>query len=507
MLDAITFDSLWAHWLTLARYEEEITRLRRELENRGGIPGAQSQNFAGPPPASENAPRPNIGAGGSNIFGGLIAGKGGQSAALAPPAVSQQSEFGSQNAYGNGVQNGSDKKPASNRATPTPGHNNSFPPSHSSIPAPISTSAAPSLSNAAARPASSAPEAPRQNFNELDIHSVPREIKKEGSDWFAIFNPNVPRTLDVNLVHTLEHDSVVCCARFSADGKYLATGCNRAAIIFDVKTGQKVTVLQDETATTEGDLYIRSVVFSPDGTKLATGAEDKQIRIWDIASKSIRHVFTGHEQDIYSLDFSRNGRFVASGSGDRTARVWDLESSQQVLTLSIEDGVTTVAISPDGNYVAAGSLDKVVRLWDAKTGYLVERLEGHKDSVYSVAFSPNGKDLYSGSLDNTIKMWELSSPRGVPMGNAPKGGFNKTTFVGHKDFVLSVAPSPDGQWLVSGSKDRCVHFWDPRTAQMQLSLQGHKNSVISVSVSPLGNLFATGSGDCRARIWSYETIQ
>lgn len=496
-----------------ARYEEEIARLRRELESRVGPSSAQSQVFSG---VANDPPRPNIGAGGSNIFGGLIAGKGGQSGGLAPLSASQQGEYSQQSSYGNGLQNGLDKKPASNRATPTPGHNHQFPPSqnshplqnHGPIPPPTSNLAPPAApSNAVARPVSSAPEPPRQNFNDLDIHSVPREMKKEGSDWFAIFNPNVPRTLDVNLVHTLEHDSVVCCARFSADGKYLATGCNRAAIIFDVKTGQKVTVLQDDTASSEGDLYIRSVVFSPDGSKLATGAEDKQIRIWDIATKSIRHVFTGHEQDIYSLDFSRNGRFVASGSGDRTARVWDLDTSQQILTLSIEDGVTTVAISPDGNYVAAGSLDKVVRLWDAKTGYLVERLEGHKDSVYSVAFSPSGKDLYSGSLDNTIKMWELSSPRGVSMGNAPKGGFCKTTFVGHKDFVLSVAPSPDGQWLVSGSKDRCVHFWDPRTAQMQLSLQGHKNSVISVSVSPNGNLFATGSGDCRARIWSYETIQ
>ncbi len=98
-------------------------------------------------------------------------------------------------------------------------------------------------------------------------------------------------------------------------------------------------------------------------------------------------------------------------------RLWDIESSSSTLVLSIEDGVTTVAISPDAKYVAAGSLDKSVRVWDVQLGYIVERLEGpdgHKDSVYSVAFSPNGRDLISGSLDKTIKMWELTAPRGMP---------------------------------------------------------------------------------------------
>jgi glucose repression regulatory protein TUP1 len=103
--------------------------------------------------------------------------------------------------------------------------------------------------------------------------------KKEGSDWFALFNPRVPRLLDVDLVHTLDHNSVVCCVRFSQDGKYIATGCNRSAQIFDVNTGQRVSLLMDESVDRDGDLYIRSVCFSPDGRYLATGAEDKQIRV------------------------------------------------------------------------------------------------------------------------------------------------------------------------------------------------------------------------------------
>ena len=145
-----------------------------------------------------------------------------------------------------------------------------------------------------------------------------------------------------------------------------------------------------------------------------------------------------------------------------------------MLTLQIEDGVTTVAISPNNRYVAAGSLDKSVRIWDTQTASLVERTEGedgHKDSVYSVAFSPSGTHLVSGSLDKTIRMWKLNTS-----GTGPKGGECIRTFTGHKDFVLSVALTPNGEWVMSGSKDRGVQFWDPETGNAQLMLQGHKNS-------------------------------
>lgn len=113
----------------------------------------------------------------------------------------------------------------------------------------------------------------------MDLDAVPAHLKKAKDDWWAIFNERVPRVLDVDLMHTLQHESVVCCVRFSADGKFVATGCNRSAQIFDVMTGEKVCILQDENFDQNGDLYIRSVCFSPEGRYLATGAEDKLIRV------------------------------------------------------------------------------------------------------------------------------------------------------------------------------------------------------------------------------------
>lgn len=72
-----------------------------------------------------------------------------------------------------------------------------------------------------------------------------------------------------------------------------------------------------------------------------------------------------------------------------------------------------------------------------------------------------------------------------------------------QDYVLSVAVSHDGAWVVSGSKDRGVQFWDAHTAIVQCMLQGHKNSVISIDLSPAGNVLATGSGDWQARICKF----
>lgn len=318
-----------------------------------------------------------------------------------------------------------------------------------------------------------------------DVQHAEGSQPNEEKDWAVVYNPNTQPQLEVNLIHTLTHDSVVCCVRLSPDGKLLATGCNRTAQIYDTATGKLVRVLQDKQTQTQGDLYIRSVCFSPDGSVLATGAEDRQIRIWDIEAGEIKSVFSGHKQEIYALEFSRDGKTLASGSGDKTVRIWDVESGTErhiLYTspgLDYGPGVTSISISPDGRLVAAGALDTFVRLWDTSTGKLKGRLKGHKDSIYSVCFSPDGKTLVSGSLDKTIKVWDMSSTiktLEVNDDDVQTPSSCIATFVGHKDYVLSVSCSPQGDWIASGSKDRCVQFWDPKTNQTQLVLQGHKNS-------------------------------
>ncbi|KAI9029905.1 WD40-repeat-containing domain protein, partial [Phycomyces nitens] len=318
------------------------------------------------------------------------------------------------------------------------------------------------------------------------------------------FNPDAKKRLDVDLVHSFDHDGVVCSVKFSPDGYFLATGGNRLTKIYDTTYGALIAVLEDENSD-EAESYIRALSFSPDGRYIATGSEDQKIRIWDIAKKCITRELVGHEQDIYSLDFSGDGRVLVSGSGDKTARVWDWVKGECVWKLKVDSedvlntNVTSVSISPDGRLVATGSLDGMVRIWDIEKGELIEELLGHENSVYSVSFMPDNGSLVSGSIDKTGCLWRIGASR-------PPGDMQacKQRFVGHKDSILSVATTPCGEWVVSGSKDRNVQFWDPHTGENQFLLQGHTQSVISVAVSQgKRSLFATASIDNRARVWSY----
>ncbi|MFM6255842.1 MAG: WD40 repeat domain-containing protein, partial [Dolichospermum sp.] len=119
-------------------------------------------------------------------------------------------------------------------------------------------------------------------------------------------------------------------------------------------------------------------------------------------------------------------------------------------------------------------------------GNLLQTLTGHSSWVNSLAYSPDGQTLASGSYDNTIKLW-----------NARTGELLQT-FTGHSYSVHSLAYSPDGQTLASGSWDKTIKLWNARTGNLLQTL-GHSYSVNSLAYSPDGQTLASGSGTIK--IW------
>jgi WD40 repeat protein len=239
---------------------------------------------------------------------------------------------------------------------------------------------------------------------------------------------------------------------------------------------------------------VRSVVFSPDGSRIASGSEDQTVKVWDVISGKTILTLAGHKGLVTSVAFSREGRQIASGSDDGTVKLWDAGTGREIFTLQgHSDQVRAVAFSPDGKRVGSGSLDNTIKLWNAVTGRELLTLKGHAGAVQAVAFSPDGKRLVSASYDKTLNIWDASTGKVLftLQGNRP---------------VLSVAFSPDGKWIVSGGVD-CKLLWDADTAQQRGQLGGDPVPASSVAVSPDGKRIIATSSDNLLRIWDVASLK
>lgn len=245
---------------------------------------------------------------------------------------------------------------------------------------------------------------------------------------------------------------------------------------------------------------VYSVAISPDGQIMASGSADKTVKLWQLDTGKEICTFKGHSDQVWSVAF-KDRQTLASGSGDNTIKIWQVGAAESIRTLEGHSGwVRAVAFSPDGQTLASGSSDTSVKIWSLQGGFFkslqqmlfggdIFTLPGHSNYVFSVAFSPDGQMLASGSQDCTIKLWDLGTRQEI------------RKLEGHNSWVRSLAFSPDGKILASGSSDRTVKLWDLAAGRNCRTLSGHSDYVFSLAFSPDGQILASSSSDTTVKLW------
>jgi pleiotropic regulator 1 len=241
------------------------------------------------------------------------------------------------------------------------------------------------------------------------------------------------------------HLGWVRCVAVEPGNEWFATGAaDRIIKIWDLATGQLKVSLTGHVST------VRGLAVSARHPYLFSCGEDRQVKCWDLEyNKVIRH-YHGHLSAVYSLALHPSIDVLLTAGRDSTARVWDMRTKANVHTLTGHTHtVASVIAQASEPQVITGSHDTTIRLWDLAAGKSICTLTNHKKSVRDVIFHPTLNMFASGSPDN-IKQWKC-----------PDGKFIQN-LSGHNAIVNCLAINPEGV-LVSGGDNGTLHFWDWRT--------------------------------------------
>ncbi|EAA31947.1 periodic tryptophan protein 2 [Neurospora crassa] len=268
---------------------------------------------------------------------------------------------------------------------------------------------------------------------------------------------------DFNMIHTLSiSQNEIDFVTINKSGEWLAFGASKLGQLLVWEWQSESYILKQQGHFDS----MNSLVYSPDGQRIVTVADDGKIKVWDTESGFCIVTFTEHTSGITACEFSKKGNVLFTSSLDGSIRAWDLIRYRNFRTFTAPERLSfsCMAVDPSGEIVAAGSVDSFdIHIWSVQTGQLLDRLSGHEGPVSSLAFAPNGGLLVSGSWDRTARIWSI---------------FNRTQTsepLQLNSDVLDIAFRPDSLQIAISTLDGNLSFWSVSEAEQQAGLDGRRD--------------------------------
>jgi eukaryotic-like serine/threonine-protein kinase len=325
-----------------------------------------------------------------------------------------------------------------------------------------------------------------------------------GFEWY-----HLQRLCRLDMQTLPGYSAPVRCVALSPNGKLLASASGNygrpgEVKVWDLATGRELFCLRGHN-----DL-VSCVAFSPDSRRLASAnggvRTPGEIQFWDAAAGRALIRVPAHATPVRGLAFSPDGLQLASVGGGFDSngaylpgevKVWDAAGGRQLLRISGNEAAdwpsasSAVAFSPavaEPRRRLAFADGHTVRVCDATTGKELVHVGTHPNLVNSVAYSPNGRLLASGSVDGVVNVWDAESGK-------------QTAVFHHADGISGLAFGPDCRQLAAAAGNSVVKIWDVTNKHEAVVLRGHRDTVASVAFSPDGWRLASGSGDGTVKLW------
>jgi WD40 repeat protein len=276
---------------------------------------------------------------------------------------------------------------------------------------------------------------------------------------------------------------------FSRDGTTLAVTRGRDVLLLDPATGNIVRTLRGSRHALNG------VALHPRGTHVAAAGGEPgaagEVLVWPVTGGDPQR-WSGHADAIYALDYNPEGTRLVTASYDRLLLVWKTETGEVLSTLRHHTGpVYASQFSPDGQTILSGGADQTVKLWSSATGERILTLSEATKGIQAVAWHPRGTEFAAAGGDRTLRVydWDGTTAR-----------LRRSTFA-HDATVLTLAYSPQGETLYSGSEDGRVKAWDVATLRERHVYERLPDWPVALAIDPRGERLACGRFDGAVTLW------